>query len=123
MNEPDVVSVLSTSFAKQLGWYRELSQLVHKTIGKLVLTRDISQVMENFAQKQKILDLIVAERGAMSGFLETWRQTKNKTSGDARTAGLNAVLDTTAAEISEFLEAEGQLKRLLEHYKKTGIDG
>ena len=80
MNDSDLISLLSTSFTKQLTWYGELSDLVHKTLGQLVLSRgNVTQVMENFTRKQKILDMIVEERDHIRGSVDLWQNRKTRT--------------------------------------------
>jgi hypothetical protein len=121
MKEPDLISLLSTSFSRQLARYRELSDLVQKTLGKLVLTRgDVSQVMDNFKHKQEILEAIIEERGRVENDVATWQQNKNNFPDSPAVSGLNELLKETASTISEFLEGEAQLKRYLEHFKKPG---
>jgi hypothetical protein len=109
---------LSTSFAKQFAWYRELSELVQKTLGQLVMSRgDVTLVMENFARKQKVLDMIVEERGRISGTVDLWQQNKKGIKAGPASDELDALLKKTATAISEFLDNEAQLKRYLEHLK------
>src|SRR5271157_5333823 len=118
MNDSDLISLLSTSFTKQLMWYRELSDLVHKTLGQLVLSRgDVTQVMENFTRKQKILDMIVEERDHISGSVDLWQKCKKGIKDGQAGDELDDLLKKTAAMISEFLDGEAQLKRYLEHVK------
>jgi len=118
MNDSDLISLLSTSFTKQLMWYRELSDLVHKTLGQLVLSRgDVTQVMENFTRKQKILDMIVEERDHISGSVDLWQKCKKGIKDGQASDELDDLLKKTAAVISEFLDGEAQLKRYLEHVK------
>jgi hypothetical protein len=119
MTESDLISLLSISFAKQLAWYCELSELVQKTLGQLVLSRgDVTLVMENFTHKQKVLDLIVEERGRIGGTVDLWQHHKKEIKAGPASDGLDALLKKTAAAISEFLDGEEQLKRYLEHVKK-----
>ncbi|MGB7568390.1 MAG: hypothetical protein WBM07_11045 [Chitinivibrionales bacterium] len=118
MNDSDLISLLSTSFAKQMMWYRELSNLVHKTLGQLVLSRgDVTQVMENFTRKQKILDMIVEERDHIGGSVDLWQKCKKSIKDGRASDELDDLLKKTAAVISEFLDGEAQLKRYLEHVK------
>ena len=77
MKEPDLISILSTSFSLQLARYRELSDLVQKTLGKLVLTRgDVCQVMDNFKHKQEILEAIIEERERLKMMSQRGNKTK-----------------------------------------------
>jgi hypothetical protein len=123
MTVSDLISLLSTSFTKQLAWYRELSELVHKTLGQLVLSRgDVTVVMENFTRKQKVLDLIVEERGRISGTVDLWQHHKKEIKAGPASDELDALLKKTATAISEFLDGEEQLKRYLEHVKKPQGD-
>jgi hypothetical protein len=104
-------------------WYQELSGLVQKTLGQLVLSRgDVTQVMENFTHKQKILDMIVEERGRISGPVQLWQERKKGIKDGPASDELDVLLKKTAAAISEFLDGEAQLKRYLEHVKKTSED-
>lgn len=120
MTDSDLISLLSTSFSRQLAWYRELSGLVQKTLGQLVLSRgDVALVMDNFIHKQKILDMIVKERDRISGPVRLWQERKKGTDHGPAGGDLDALLEKTAASISEFLDSETHLKRYLEHVKKN----
>jgi hypothetical protein len=119
MTESELISILSSSFSKQLAWYRELSELVQKTLGQLVLSRgDVAQVMENFTRKQNVLDMILEERARISGPVDLWQQRKKDIKSGQASDDLDSLLKQTASAISEFLEGEEQLKRYLEHVKK-----
>jgi hypothetical protein len=123
MTDSDLISSLSSSFAKQLAWYCELSELVQKTLGQLVLSRgDVTLVMDNFTRKQKVLDMIVEERGRIGGTVDLWQHKKKEIKACQASDELDALLKKTAAAISEFLDGEEQLKRYLEHVKKPQGD-
>jgi hypothetical protein len=123
MTDSELISILSSSFSKQLAWYCELSELVHKTLGRLVLSRgDVTLVIENFTHKQKVLDLIVEERGRIGGTVDLWQRHKKEIKAGPASDELDALLKKTAAAISEFLDGEEQLKRYLEHVKKPHGD-
>jgi hypothetical protein len=108
------VTALIGSFSRQQKLYRSLCDIVHKILSQLVLTRgDVSSVMTLFEQKQNILAAIEKERSENTDAVEAWQQKKN--SQESPSQELESVLAEMQHVIKEFLDAEDQVKRYLEH--------
>lgn len=121
MDDTTLISELVASYKRQLSLYEELASVVQKTLSQVILTRgDVSGLMGNFAQKQKLLDGILKERANAQPLVTQWQERKAAIPPDGRTARLDALLQKTQSVIRGFLDAEEQLKKYLEHVVKKG---
>lgn len=116
-----MISSLLASYRRQLVLYKNLTAIVQKTLSQVVLTRgDVSGLKTSFEKKQLILDDIVKERTASEECVKLWQVRKNGIAQSAQSKELDSVLQATQSAIGEFLEAEEQLKKYLEHVVKKG---
>ena len=116
MDDALIISQLTESYLRQVAWYRDLSALVQKTLSQLVLSRgNVAGVMANFEKKQSIFSQIAAERLRISDLAAQWQVRKGSVSPCADADALNELLGTAQTTIREFLDAEDQLKKYLEH--------
>ena len=121
MDDATLISELVASYKRQLALYEELSSVVQKTLSQVILTRgEVSGLMGNFTRKQELLDGILKERANSQPFVTLWQERKAGVRQDSRTALLDGLLSKTQTVIREFLEAEEQLKKYLEHVVKKG---
>jgi hypothetical protein len=116
MDDALIISQLTDSYSRQVAWYRDLSALVQKTLSQLVLSRgNVAGVMANFEKKQRIFSQIAAERLRISDVAAQWQVRKASVTSCAGADALNGLLGTAQTTIREFLDAEDQLKKYLEH--------
>ncbi|HEX7509809.1 MAG TPA: hypothetical protein VF335_00780 [Chitinivibrionales bacterium] len=116
MDDALIISQLTDSYSRQVAWYRDLSALVQKTLSQLVLSRgSVAGVMVNFEKKQSIFSQIAAERLRISDVAAQWQVRKASVAPCAGVEALNRLLGTAQTTIQEFLDAEDQLKKYLEH--------
>jgi hypothetical protein len=121
MDDKTLIAALTATYKKQLDLYRALSALVQKTLSQVILTRgDIAGIMDNFTQKQQLLDAIVKERTGAEENVALWQARKAGVQKSDQTRQLDAVLQDTQVVIKEFLDGEEQLKKYLEHVVKKG---
>ncbi len=121
MDDKTLISSLLASYRRQLVLYKNLTAIVQKTLSQVVLTRgDVSGLKTSFEKKQLILDDIVKERTASEECVKLWQVRKNGIAQSAQSKELDSVLQATQSAIGEFLEAEEQLKKYLEHVVKKG---
>lgn len=111
-----IVDQLTRSYTRQLARYKELQLIVQKIVGRIALTRgDISQVMELFTQKQKLLASIEQDRESIKTHGEIWQHQKESIRRTTDTGQLEAILAEVESAIKAFLETEDQVKTCLEH--------
>jgi hypothetical protein len=116
MDDITIISLLSTSYSRQLRLYEELILLVNKTVGQLALSRgNVAAVMGDFDKKQKLIDAIADERSKISAPAELWHKRKHDVAPSPALIELENLLAKTERAIKAFLEVEDQLKRYLEH--------
>jgi hypothetical protein len=121
MDDTTLISELVASYERQLSLYQELASVVQKTLSQVILTRgDVSGLMGNFTQKQKLLDRILKERANAQPLVTRWQERKAGIPPDSRTGRLDTLLQKTQTVIRGFLDAEEQLKKYLEHVVKKG---
>jgi hypothetical protein len=110
---------LTRSFGLQVEAYRKLKNTVQKILSQLILSRsDVASVMPLFAEKQKLLDGISLERSRTQQAAQTWIAVKASVAPSAERDQLEATLADTEKIIREFLDAETQLQKYLEHFAK-----
>ncbi len=115
MDDSACISLLSASFSKQLAWYGELSRIVQKTLGQLVLSRgDTTAVMPSVVLKCKIIDMIAQERENIREVADFYRLRKETMMPSQPKTDLERLLAQSESAIKEFLDGEDQLKRYLE---------
>jgi hypothetical protein len=121
MDDTTLISALTLSYERQLSLYRDLAVLVQKTLSQVILTRgEIGGCKENFSQKQVILECILKERAEAEPLVAQWQARKAQVKNDDGATRLDSLLSKTQAAIREFLDAEEQLKKYLEHVVKKG---
>jgi hypothetical protein len=121
MDDAKLISELVASYERQFALYEQLAEVVQKTLSQVILTRgDVSGLMGNFAQKEKLLNGILQERTNAQPFVTLWQERKATVPKDGRTARLDALLEKTQSIIRKFLDSEEQLKKYLEHVVKKG---
>ena len=126
MNEQSTsqfVKELTRSYSLQVELYKKLNAIVQKIYGQLVLSRgDLTGVIAQFEEKQKLLNTIAAERERTQQSAEAWQQQKADAPKSEETAELDSVLAETETTIKTFLASEQQLERYLKHLAGNGND-
>jgi hypothetical protein len=117
MNEHDTILIqeLTSSYNRQLVWYKELRDFVQKVLSRLILSRgDISGLMVGLEKKQKLMEQIDTERRRTADSVKKWQDLKLQLAICDEIDELNDTLEKTSIAIKDFLDEEEKLKRYLE---------
>ncbi|HEX2955393.1 MAG TPA: hypothetical protein VHO70_01100 [Chitinispirillaceae bacterium] len=110
-----IVRELTDTFNYQVRMYRELTLLVQKMIGNMVLSRgDMSGLLSSMEKKKKMLELIEIERHSHSDAIMRWQLLKNNVTMTSEVSVLEKVLEDTGCAIKEFINEEEQLRTYIE---------
>jgi hypothetical protein len=110
-----LVNELTNTFSYQIQMYRELTTLVQRMIGNLVLSRgDMSGLLSSMEKKKKMLELIEIERHSHSDAIMRWQLMKNNVTMTPEVTILEKVLEDTGSAIKEFINEEEQLRTYIE---------
>jgi hypothetical protein len=116
-----LVRELRDSYRRQLAFYGALGETGRKILSRLVLSRgDFSGVKADFAEKQRLLECIEAERFKTNGQVKEWQERKAFVAGFEEARELDGVLREIEGSIRKFLDGEEQLKRYLERAMQKG---
>jgi hypothetical protein len=114
-NKAILVRELTDTFSHQVQMYRELTTLVQRMIGNLVLSRgDMSGLLSSMEKKKKMLELIETERHSHSDAIMRWQSLKNNVTMTPEVNILEKVLEDTGCAIKEFINQEEQLRTYIE---------
>ena len=119
-NTSHLISELTRSYSLQLELYKKLHDNASKIYSQLVLSRgDLTRVMGQFSEKQRLLNALTAERERMQQQAQQWQQAKATVKPSDETEKLNAVLEKIEQAIKAYLDTEQQLERYLKHLAGT----
>ena len=116
-----IIDRLRSSCDCQAALYTKMLDVTQRIVSQLVLSKgDLLRVRQNFEEKQKLWDEIVARRQESEPDTAAWQEQKHVLSTQYDIQPLEASFDRMSRIIERYLSSEDQLKRYLEHLCDQG---
>ena len=120
-NPNAIIERLRSSCDCQTALYTKMHDVTQRIVSQLVLSKgDLQRARQNFEEKQKLWDEIVARRLQAEPDTALWQQQKHLFSVQYDVGSLEASFDRMSKIIERYLSSEDQLKRYLEHLCDQG---